>query len=547
MTRSRAALVVAIPAVLSLLVLSAFRQDDDLFELRKNFEIFGAVYEEIAAGYVNDVRPAPFMRAGIEAMLSQLDPYTRYFDEADVSDSRLLQQRNLGGVGLTIGWRGGRIAVLAPEGDASAYRTGIRPGDVILQIGESPTEGLSIGDANELLIGQPGTVVEVLVEREGEAVPRSFSLPRVRPRTSNVSWFGWLGPDSTDAIAYVRLDQFGERSGREVRRAFRTLNRRIPLEGMVLDLRGNPGGILAEAIETVGLFVPDNSLVVSTRMRGQDVAQELRTEGPAYLPDTPLVILMDEYSASASEIVAGALQDHDRAVVLGQTSLGKGLVQIFRPLPHNATLKLTISHYFLPTGRTIQSARYSSESSTVAIPTLLEFQTPAGRTVRGGRGVEPDVPVRAAEPGPVETALRQESAFFLFANEWVADRCASGGDCFGNDEELVDAFKSWVNERGLHLTTDLDLLVLELQSESEEAGYDAVSEQLEALKNVVAAEKSRQLDGMDDRIRFHLRHEIRSRMLADQDMVQADLQDDAWVNQALELVSNPRAVRELLN
>jgi len=534
-------------ALLILLAIVAFRSDDDLFELRKNFEIFGAVYEEIALGYVNDVRPAPFMRAGIEGMLAQLDPYTQYYDQADMVDSRLQQQRDLGGVGLTIGRKGGRLAVLAPEGDASAYRTGIRPGDILLQIGETSTDGMTIVEANELLTGQPGTVIDVLVEREGEAASRSYSLPRVRPSTSDVSWFGWLGEDSTSAIAYVKLEQFGDRSGREVKRAYRTLNRRQPLEGMVLDLRGNPGGILAEAIELVSIFVPNGSVVVTTRSRADDSVQAYRTDAEPYLPDTPLVILMDEYSASASEIVAGALQDMDRAVVLGRTSLGKGLVQIFRPLPHNATLKLTISHYYLPSGRTIQSTRYSSASATVTVPTLLDFETDAGRTVRGGRGVEPDVPVVSDGSSPIEDALRQESAFFLFANQWVSERCAGAEACESGDAYLWAAFRSWIDERGLRLSTDLDVQLRDLQLASTVAGFESVARDLEALTETMADEKAQQLDDRSDRLLFVLKEEIRSRLLAENDMVEANLGEDLWVQQALDLVSNPRQVADILD
>lgn len=534
-------------ALLILLAFSAFRSDDDLFEFRKNFEIFGAVYEEIALGYVNDVRPAPFMRAGIEGMLAQLDPYTQYYDQADMVDSRLQQQRDLGGVGLTIGRKGGRLAVLAPEGDASAYRTGIRPGDILLQIGETSTDGMTIVEANELLTGQPGTVIDVLVEREGEAASRSYSLPRVRPSTSDVSWFGWLGEDSTSAIAYVKLEQFGDRSGREVKRAYRTLNRRQPLEGMVLDLRGNPGGILAEAIELVSIFVPNGSVVVTTRSRADDSVQAYRTDAEPYLPDTPLVILMDEYSASASEIVAGALQDLDRAVVLGRTSLGKGLVQIFRPLPHNATLKLTISHYYLPSGRTIQSTRYSSASATVTVPTLLDFETEAGRTVRGGRGVEPDVPVVSDGSSPIEDALRQESAFFLFANQWVSERCAGMDACEAEDADVWAAFRSWIDERGLRLSTDLDVQLRDLQLASTDAGFESVARDLEALAETMADEKAQQLDDRSDRLLFVLKEEIRSRLLAENDMVEANLGEDLWVQQALDLVSNPRRIANILD
>jgi carboxyl-terminal processing protease len=539
-------LITAGSAFLILLAVSAFRSDDDLFELRKNFEIFGAVYEQIALGHVSEVRPAPFMRAGIEGMLGQLDPYTQYYDQADMVDSRLQQQRDLGGVGLTIGRRGGRLAVLAPEGDASVYRTGIRPGDVLVQIGSTSTEGMSLVEANELLLGQPGTVIDVQVEREGESEPRSYSLPRVKPSTNDVSWYGWLGEDSTDAIAYVKLEQFGDRSGREVKRAYRTLNRRQELKGMVLDLRGNPGGILAEAVELVSIFVPEGSLVVTARSRAENSVVEYRTDAEPYLPDTPLVILMDEYSASASEIVAGSLQDMDRAVVLGQTSLGKGLVQVFRPLPHNATLKLTISHYYLPSGRTIQLARYSSAAATMTAPTLLDFSTQGGRTVRGGRGVEPDIEVAQDASSPVEEALRQESAFFLFANQWVSEQCPAGAICDMADNALWSAFRNWIAEQGLRLATDLDAQLRNLQVQSVDAGYDNVATELESIAQTLAAAKEQQMGEQSERLLFLLKGEIRSRLLLENDMVEANLEEDRWVQQALELVSNPRRIADLL-
>ena len=177
----------------AVVLLSAFRSNDDLFELRKNFEVFGALYEEIALGYVDDVRPTPFMRAGIDAMLEQLDPYTHFYDEAAMVDSRILQQQNLGGVGLSIGRKGGRLSVLAPDGEATAYQKGVRPGDIILQIGETSTDGLTVMEATNLLLGQPGTVVQILIQRTGEVAPRSFVLPRIKPRAVNVSRAGWLG------------------------------------------------------------------------------------------------------------------------------------------------------------------------------------------------------------------------------------------------------------------------------------------------------------------------------------------------------------------
>ena len=530
----------------AVVLLSAFRSNDDLFELRKNFEVFGALYEEIALGYVDDVRPTPFMRAGIDAMLEQLDPYTHFYDEAAMVDSRILQQQNLGGVGLSIGRKGGRLSVLAPDGEATAYQKGVRPGDIILQIGETSTDGLTVMEATNLLLGQPGTVVQILIQRTGEVAPRSFVLPRIKPRAVNVSRAGWLGADSSEAIAYVRLDRFGNRAGREVKRAFRTLNRSVPLHGMVLDLRGNPGGLLSEAVNVVGNFAPKGSLVVTTRSRIDGVVQEFRTDEDPLFPDVPLVILVNEYSASASEIVSGALQDMDRAVIMGTTSLGKGLVQVLKPLPHNTTLKLTVSHYFLPTGRTIQSARYSSESATATNPTLLEFETAAGRTVRGGRGVEPDVSIEVEPPGQVENALQRESAFFLFANEWVATRCQSNETCSASGDEKVSAFLEWLDRSHISITTEFDLSLSALELESVETGFDGITDELERLKTAVEVAKSDQLASIEDRILMHIQHEIDTRLLEQSDQISEEIASDGWISQAQALLQEEGRLEALL-
>ncbi len=528
-------------------VLTAFRSDDDLFELRKNFEIFGAIYEEIAVGYVDDVRPAPFMRAGIEAMMSQLDPYTNYYDEADMVDIQLIRQRKVGTVGVSLGIRGGRVTVLAPEDDASAYRQGLRTGDLILQIADSGTEGMTVTEAVELLSGDPGSTVEVLIQRGGENGPRTFVLPRERPRFTNVSYSGFLGVDSTDGIAIVRLDRFGNRAGREVKRALRNMHRDVELKGIVLDLRDNPGGILGEAIDIVELFVPKGTVVVSTRSRADDTVSDYRTEEEPLFPETPLVILMNRFSASASEIVAGALQDHDRAVIMGGTSFGKGLVQIMRPLPHNTSLKLTISHYFLPSGRTIHSSELNSSSVTVATPTVLEHTTTAGRLVRGGLGVEPDVEVDDGGESELEWALLQESAFFLFANRWVAERCDSGGTCTGSDEELLAAFRTWLDQSGFRPVTQTDLLLSEFEASAIDAGYLSLSHQLDGVRAAMEDKKRADFETISDRILLHLRSEIRARVLDENEQAVADILEDTWIDRADELVRRPRGVRRLLS
>jgi len=536
-------------------ILTAFRADDDLFELRKNFEIFGSIYEEIAVGYVDDVRPAPFMRAGIEAMLGQLDPYTSYYDEADMVDMRLIRERKIGVVGVSLGLRGGRVTVLSPEDDAGAYRQGLRRGDVLLQIGEADTDGMVVAEAVEALSGDPGTTIDVLVQRSGENRSRSFKLLRERPRFTNVSFSGYLGADSTDGIAVVTLDRFGNRSGREVKRALRNMHRDVELKGIVLDLRDNPGGILGEAIDIVELFVPKQTVVVSTRSRADDSVTRYRTEEDPLFPDTPLVILMNRFSASASEIVAGALQDHDRAVIIGETSFGKGLVQIVRSLPYNASLKLTISHYFLPSGRTIHSAELNTASATVATPTVLDHTTAAGRLVRGGLGVEPDVAVGGAVVTELETALLQESAFFLFANQWVSAHCIQQGsqqddppaNCAGDDDALFEEFSLWLDQSGFSLVTQTDLLLSELEASGAEEGYATLAPHLQELRTALGEEKATRLHEIRGRVISRLRSEIRGRIMDEREQAIAEMLEDEWMNEAEQLVRRPRNWRQMLS
>jgi carboxyl-terminal processing protease len=530
---------------------------DDLFELRKNFEIFGALYEEIAVNYVDEVRPQPFMRAGIDAMLSQLDPFTQYFDEADMVDMQVMQQLKIGTVGLNVGLKGGRLTVLAPENNAAAYRQGIRAGDIILQIGEIPSDDLSVKEAYELLMVQLRTTVNVLVQRGAEVSPRSFVLPRSLPRTQNVSYSGYLGPDSTDGIAYLRLDMFGNRAAREVKRALRNMDRDTALKGIVLDLRGNPGGILGEAIDIVELFVPNGSVVVSTRTRVENAVQEFKTDDDPLFPDIPLVVLMDRYSASASEIVAGALQDYDRAVVMGETSYGKGLVQITRPLPYNTLLKLTVSHYYLPTGRTIQSFALTSASARVAIPTLTSFATPNGRPVRGGAGVEPDKPVSSVSLSEIESVLLQESAYFLFADRWVEKYCSHPGtnasngiqlvaDCLDIEGSIYDEFEQWLPQSGIQVMTGSDAILNRLESEINSERY-LINDELANLRGALESQKSTHLRSNSASIERRIRDEVLSRLLSEADRNVEMVSNDSWIGSANQLVRDVAAVKRILN
>ncbi|MDX1548477.1 MAG: S41 family peptidase, partial [Rhodothermales bacterium] len=338
MKRLRLSALAALLAALGLGFAAGFwMPDDDYFALRKNFEIFGAAYEELVGGYVEKIDPELFMRAGLEAMLAELDPYTVFFDEAEIHDMRLLMQGSYGGVGLTVEQRGGRATVSAPTENTSGYEQGVRAGDIITHVGARATDGLSLVDVYNLLRGEPGTTVELTIEREGEPEPLRFVLTREDVPVRSVTYHGFAGGDPASGLGYIKVDRFGRTAGGEVKAALEALQGAGTLRGLVLDLRGNPGGLLEAAVEITQLFVPQGVRIVSTRGRTAETERVYRSSAAPLAPDLPLVVLIDGLSASASEIVAGALKDHDRAHVLEQPTGGKRLGQVDRPPPHTNT------------------------------------------------------------------------------------------------------------------------------------------------------------------------------------------------------------------
>ena len=411
-------------------------RDDDFFALRKNFQIFGALYEELVTGYVDPVNPETLMRTGIDAMLLQLDPYTNFYDEADNADIDIITRGRYAGVGLNVGIRNDKITVVSPVEGASGYLQGVRAGDIILRIGGTSTVGLTLADLRVLLRGEPGTAVEITVEREGAPAPIDFLLTREEVQLKNVSHHQ-LDPET--GIGYVKLERFAREASEEVRAAIKTMQETGQLAGIVLDLRDNPGGLLEEAVEITQQFVPQGKEIVSTRGRLPQTERSYTGKMPPLTLDLPLAVLVNDVSASASEIVAGALQDYDRAVIVGQTTFGKGLVQIVKPLPFNTSLKITTSQYFIPSGRSIQAIDYRSHDGNFAtIPDSLRraFTTAGGRTVMDGHGIEPDLHVSRGEVSELEAALQllEKAPPTSFCSKSLGIVYAALGDCAVYDD-----------------------------------------------------------------------------------------------------------------
>lgn len=550
MKNLRLLLSVLLIATLGLGFLAGFwvPRDDDFFALRKNFQIFGAVYEELVGNYVDPLDAERIMRTGIEAMLQDLDPYTVFFDEADNTNIGIASQGKYGEVGLNVGLRNGKVTVSAPQEDASGYKQGVRTGDVITEIGGQSTEGLSLRDVYSVLRGEPGTVVEVTVVREGEPEPLRYLLTREERMRHNVSYSGFVGDDTSSGLGYVKLERFGRGAAAETRKAIQALNDASALKGLVLDLRDNPGGLLNDAVDISQFFVPNGSTIVSTRGRTSATERVYRSTIAPIMPDLPLVVLVNEISASASEIVAGAMQDLDRGVVVGVPSYGKGLVQIVKPLPYNTSLKITTSKYYTPSGRSIQSIDYGQHDgapTTMADSLRRSYTTARGRIVRDGGGIEPDVLVSLGNESELEQALRRRAAFFFYANHYAATHPSVAPDFTVTDATLKD-FRSWLDSQNFTYRTAAERDLERLADLLAANAYTGTRDELADLQKAVQQEKANDFERHETRLKEELREEILARYYGRTAQVKASLANDPQFNKATELLRDSRAYGRVL-
>ena len=546
--RSRTITVFVVALVLGLTAGFFMPRDDDFFVLKKNFTIFGELYEELATGYVDDLNAEQLMRTGIDAMLQTLDPYTVFIDEADNEDIDIITRGRYGGVGLTVGQRGGRTVVLQPVEGASAFEQGVRTGDIITHIADTPTEGLSSDEIRDLLRGDPGTTVDVTIERAGEMEPLDFRLTRSEVQLKNVTYANYL--DGSDGIGYVKLERFARDAASEVEQAVRILQDDGDLRGLVLDLRGNPGGLLEAAVEISGFFLPQGSAVVSTRGRLAESERVYRSRSEPIAPDVPLVVLVDGGSASASEIVAGALQDHDRGVIVGERTFGKGLVQVIRGLPYHTSLKMTTAKYYTPSGRSIQSVEYSRDDAgghavEVADSLRRMYTTTGGRPVYDGKGIEPDLVASLGEMSELEEALRRQAAFFLFANEYAATHDLTADGFTVSDDDLM-AFHDWLDDEDFSYRTRAEQALDALADDLDGAGYDETADEIDALRQEVTDEKEADFERHAPRLKEQLRRQIVARYLGESEQIEASFHDDYQLSRARETLADAGAYRDVL-
>ena len=389
---------------------------DNLFEYSKNIEIFTALYKELGTNYVDEIEPGKLMKTGIDAMLKSLDPYTNFFTEYQAEEALIEKQGQYGGVGCRIMLRNHYPVVNFIEEGYAFYIADVRLGDIITSINGISLKDKSTDQLLSMVRGAPNTSFSLEIDREGKSIKKQIT--RMAIKTASVSFSGMYQGD----IAYVKLEEFGQHAADEIETSLKKMMEKTELKGVILDLRDNGGGLLNEAVQIVGIFVGENRSIVT--LRGQNVTgpKNWITPNKALLPNTPLVVLVNEHSASASEVVSGSLQDMDRAVIMGQTSFGKGLVQNYASLPYRTQMKLTVAKYYTPSGRCIQRLQYGDRdengvAKTMSTAQKKAFKTQGGRTVYEGGGIDPDVALKPYQGLEILKWLEQENIIFDWANQ----------------------------------------------------------------------------------------------------------------------------------
>lgn len=514
------------------------------FEISKNLEIFSSVYKNLNQNYVDDVDPGKTIKVAIDAMLGSLDPYTNYFPESDIEDVKLQLLGEYGGVGALIVQRGDSILVSEPYKGLPADEAGLKAGDRILEVNGVSTKGKKTPDVSSAMRGQAGTQVTLKLERDGKVFERT--LTRREIKLPNVPYSGFVG-DKED-VGYIKLDEFTTDAAKNVREAFVRLKKEKPtMKGVILDLRGNGGGLMNEAVDIVNIWVHRGVLVVETK--GKVAAKNMKSYTRLQPEDTeiPLAVIIDGGSASASEIVSGSLQDLDRAVIIGQRSYGKGLVQNILPMPYNSQMKVTVSKYYIPSGRCIQAIDYSHRDENgraLKVPDSLKtaFKTKAGRIVYDGFGIEPDIEVEPEYMSNLGIALAQKFLVFDYATLYYRTHkdIAPARD-FEISNELYADFCRFLKEKNLSYNTVTERVIKELRDVAKQEKYgEAIEQQLKEMEARLAAEKEDDLQKHRDEVCEMLKGEILNRYYYDAGRLEGALKTDKVVLRALEEISKKK-------
>lgn len=537
---------------LTIVVLLAFgfvvSKGDIYFEISKNLELFGKVYKEISFNYVDEIDPQEFMRAGIKGMLSKLDPYTVFIDEKNQEDIDLLTNGKYGGVGISIGVRNDKVTILEVIDGYSAQKQGIRIGDVVESVGETKVTPEKLDDISSLVKGEPGTTVQIKIIRPEETDTLTFNLVREEVIVKNLV-FADFYPENSNNV-YLKLSNFSRSAGDEVRSALRQLKEKKEIKSIILDLRGNPGGLLDVAVDICDKFLKKDLLIVSTR------GKDLNSEKKYYAVEEPLVgsekliVLVNGNSASASEIVAGAIQDHDRGVILGTQSFGKGLVQTITPLSFNTSLKVTTAKYYTPSGRCIQRIDYSKDNQVIPDPDSLkkdEFATDNKRVVYSAGGITPDTTVTNTIESDLLKDFLAKGTLFNFADKYYYQNVNADFKKL-NDDKIISDFKKYLTESKYNYESDVEKKINEIiKHVNEDHNSKTLTQTLEKLNIQIKDLFEEDFTLSKTEILEMLKIELAQRFLGNQAAIKERLHFDKQFNAALTLFKDNENYSKLLS
>lgn len=533
---------------LNLLSFSVFAQVNNNFEISKAIDIYNSLFKELNINYVDQIKPAELNESAINAMLNELDPYTVFVPESQIEDMRLMTTGEYGGIGSLIQQMGDYVIISEPYEGFPAQKAGLVPGDIILEINGLDAVKKNSAEISELLKGIPGSVVRLKIQRELIESPFLVELTREKIKLDNIPYYTIMEP----GIGYILLTGFTQKAASEFKDVLMKMKETQPLNGLIIDLRGNGGGLLNEAVDIANLFVNKNELIVSTKGKSPDRTTVHRTRFVPTDLNIPLVVLVNESSASASEIVAGALQDLDRAVIIGQKTFGKGLVQNVVPLTYNTQLKITVAKYYIPSGRCIQAIDYSHKTENGGkIPDSLvsTFKTRNGRTVFDNGGITPDIAIEPYEFSPVSANLYSGNYFFRYANHFAArNKSIAPVAEFDINDTIYNDFMSFIARQGFSYTTESEKMIDNLRHIAEDESYlSEVKAQLDALESQLDLIKQSDIQKHRKEIGRLLKTEIASRYYYQKGKIIVALKDDPELKKATEIILDQKSYQALLS
>jgi len=525
------------------------KDDDNYFEITKNLRTMSAVYNVINTYYVDEPQPGKMMKTGIDAMLKSLDPYTVYIPESRIEDYRYMTTGQYGGIGSLIQKQGDYIVISEPYEGFPAQKSGLKAGDILLEVDGKSVKGKTVRDMSTILKGGAGTELSVKFKR-GEEI-KELTFERAEVKVAEVPYFGMIDEE----IGYVKLTSFTNTASQNVGKALRTLRDSMGMRKVIFDLRDNGGGLLHEAVNIVNFWTPKGQLVVETKGRIETMNRAYKTKNKPFDIDMPVAVLINNHSASASEIVSGSIQDLDRGIVIGERSYGKGLVQQTKDINFGSKVKVTIAKYYTPSGRCIQKLDYSNRDGAGTVHEVSDslihiFKTKKGRIVKDGRGVDPDVEVDLGTYSKLTAVLMTENYVFDFATKYERKNAtiANSKTFKLSDEEYKDFISSIKKEDKISYTTDSQELLERLKKIAEEEKYLKESEkEFEALLTKLTPSLDSDLLRYKEEIVQLIENEIVSRYYYQKGRVEAALKYDDYIEEAVKVLNDETLYEQILS